>query len=244
MGSNDGEDNEKPVHTVYLDGFYIDQYEVTNAQFQAFVLATGYQTTAESKGRSYIYTTEWEEVAGARWNAPQGPGSDLTGLMNHPVVHVSWLDAEAYCEWVGLRLPNEAEWEKAARGTDGRTYPWGEGLDRSKANYGMIEGCCGPDDSDGYFFTSPVGSYPGGVSPYGAYDMAGNVWEWVADWVDEDYYARSPARNPTGPESGSDRVVRGGSWGREPYDLRAARRDSFSPEHTLGPYGFRCVRDP
>ena len=253
MGSNSGRSHEQPVHTVYLDGFYIDKYEVTNAQFRRFVEKTGHITTAESLGRnggSYVWTGEapsyWNWVSRVWWNAPKGPGSDLTGLMDHPVVHVSWYDARDYCAWAGLRLPTEAEWEKAARGTDGQTYPWGEEIDRLNANYGVGDDnppYYGPDDSDGYSSTSPVGNYPEGVSPYGAYDMAGNLSEWVADWYVEDYYSKSPERNPKGPGNGTKRVLRGGSWPNNPNGLYTWRRLPYDPMETFPEFGFRCARD-
>ena len=235
---------ENIVHIVFLDAFHIDKYEVTNAQFGRFVEEVGHITTVESEGRGWVYTESgWEQVSGARWNSPQGPESDLKNLLDHPVVHVSWSDARVYCASAGLRLPTEAEWEKAARGTDGRTYPWGEGIGRTRGNYGA-ENCCRPDDSDGSLFTSPVGSYPEGVSPYGAYDMAGNVWEWVADWYDSDYYSKSPERNPKGPSDGFYRVGRGGSWfsAPEPF-LRTWFRDRIDPTFTNALLGFRCAQD-
>ena len=156
---DDQDDDEKPTHRVYLDAFYIDKYEVTNAHFQQFVQAMGHRTQAERAGDNMT------------WRAPRGSGSSIAGLEQHPVVRVSQEDAKAYCTWAGKRLPTEAEWEKAARGTDGRIYPWGNQFDSKRGNFaGRTKG------------TVPVGSYEGGQSPYGAHDMAGNVWEWVADW--------------------------------------------------------------
>ncbi|MBI4233122.1 MAG: SUMF1/EgtB/PvdO family nonheme iron enzyme [Chloroflexi bacterium] len=198
MGSNDEVRDEKPAHRLYLDAFFIDQYEVTNAQWNAYARATGKSTKSEPD--------------------------------DHPVVNATWGDARDYCQWAGKRLPTEAEWEKAARGTDRRTYPWGEGVDESKAHYG----------SGG---TKPVGSYPAGVSPYGAYDMAGNVWEWVADWYDGKYYAQSPSRNPAGPSNGSARSIRGGSWADDTSYLSASGRDYGNPTSTFVSLGFRCAQD-
>ena len=249
MGSEAGYDDEKPVHTVYLDAYWIDQTEVTNAQFTQFVAATGYKTTAEQEGWGWAYNAtaaEWQQVSGAYWQRPQGPGSSLNGLANHPVVQVSWLDAAAYCTWAGRRLPTEAEWEKAARGTDARAYPWGNQFDGSRLNF--CDRNCPFDwrDSgvdDGYEFTAPVGSYPTGASPYGALDMAGNVWEWVADWYDSSYYQNSPARNPQGPATGEYRALRGGSWLYFDDFVRAANRYYYPPADRSSDFGFRCAQE-
>ena len=228
MGSRHGDDDEIPVHTVYLDAFYIDGYEVTMAQYRACVESGG---CGEPLTEGLILPP----LEQCNW--------DRSGREDHPVDCVTWYQADAYCAWAGLRLPTEAEWEKAARGTDGRTYPWGEDLDRKKANYGT-DTCCGPDSSDGYWSSSPVGSFPEGVSPYGLYDMAGNVWEWVQDWYDSEYFTESPSRNPQGPDGGSDRrVLRGGSWDDYPGSLRSAYRAGGSPSNRTRGYGFRCARD-
>ena len=210
MGSEGGFSNERPVHTVELDGFYIDKYEVTNAQYEAFV------TTGDGLPSDYADDNSF--------NGPQ-----------HPVVGVSWLDAQMYCGWAGLRLPTEAEWEKAARGSDGRTYPWGEGIDGDKANY----------QNSGDAFdngTTPVGHYPDGVSPYGAFDLAGNVWEWVWDRYDGEYYASSPSSNPQGPSSGSFRVLQGGARLGNLGFLRAAYRRGVGPAASGSVVGFRCAQ--
>jgi formylglycine-generating enzyme required for sulfatase activity len=223
-------ERELPRHRVLLDAYYVDRYEVTNALFERFVKATGHRTAAEREGHGWVWRqTEWVKVDGAAWRTPSGPGS--LAAPTHPVVQVSWDDAEAYCRWAGKRLPTEAEWEKAARGAEGRIYPWGEAWDPAKANGdGTVKA------------TSPVGSYPGGVSPYGVHDMAGNVSEWVADWYDKDYYQRSPQRNPKGPDSGQTRVLRGGSWDHAPFGLRAAGRlhDPSGVYHV--DLGVRCAR--
>jgi len=193
---------EQPQHRVYLDTFQIGKFEVTNRQYMQCVRA------------------------GACTGNSTDPAKD-----DHPVVSVAWFEADSFCRWNGGRLPTEAEWEKAARGTDGRIYPWGdESPTCDLANYTG----CGKD-------TKPVGSTPKGASVYGAQDMAGNVWEWVNDWYDGNYYQNSPQKNPTGPDSGEYRVLRGGSWDDESWDLRAASRVRYYPNFRLDFYGFRCV---
>jgi formylglycine-generating enzyme required for sulfatase activity len=252
MGSTDSDlnatDDEKPQHTVTLNAYWIDRTEVTNAMFERFAQATGYQTTAEKLGSSKVYNPArngWSSTQGANWRHPQGPSSSLDGLEFHPVVQVSWEDASAYCAWAGSRLPIEAEWEKAARGTDGRIYPWGnQPVAGNLGNFADVSLNSTDSDqsiNDGYKFTAPVGSYPAGASPYGAYDMAGNVWEWVQDRYDDTYYDSSPSSNPAGPFSGANRINRGGSWNNESRYLRAAERDSFSPVTAYDVYGFRCA---
>ena len=247
MGSNEYDD-EKPIHTVYLDTYWIDRTEVTNAMFAAFVEVTDYETDTESRGWSYAYFGDdgWGEVEGADWWHPKGPSSNTAGMDDHPVVHVSWNDASAYCEWAGKRLPTEAEWEKAARGTDGRTYPWGDqGAAGNLLNFADTNlDASWADDSvdDGLRFTSPVGSYLDGVSPYSALDMAGNVWEWVVDWYGADYYGSSPSSNPGGPSSGEYRVLRGGSWNSVEWNVRSANRYRNNPADTRNDIGFRCAR--
>lgn len=227
-------EREVPQHRVALDAFYIDQYEVTSALFEKFVRATGHRTTAESEGDGWVYQAkdrkwQWTKVNGSSWRNPDGPGTSSEST--HPVVQVSWHDADAYCKWATKRLPTEAEWEKAARGTDNRLYPWGDTLDASRANGGMT-----------IKTTRPVGSYAGGASPYDAHDMAGNVEEWVADWLDERYYDHSPERNPRGPDSGQYRVLRGGSWYSDPRILRASSRHNYAPDDRSNTVGFRCAR--
>jgi formylglycine-generating enzyme required for sulfatase activity len=246
MGNDKGSANEQPQHIVYLDAYWIDRTEVTNAMFALFVEATGYQTDAEKQGDAWIFDgTGWSEVQGADWQHPQGPATNLTNLENHPVVNVSWNDATAYCEWAGARLPSEAEWEKAARGTDGRTYPWGEQEPAGNLlNFGDVN--LYPDSADksandGYKFTAPVGSYPAGASPYGALDMAGNVWEWVNDWYRETYYRSAPTSNPSGPINGEGRVLRGGSWNHDVLDIRSSMRIWVNPSDAIDNFGFRCA---
>jgi formylglycine-generating enzyme required for sulfatase activity len=214
-------EGEKPRHTVFLDAFYIDKYEVTNARYRKCVEA-------------------------GVCNAP----SDTTyygkdDYAQHPVVFVSWYDADTYCRWAGKRLPTETEWEKAARDDDEeRTWPWGNKFDGNRVNFcdtNCPEWWRHASVNDGYAQTAPVGSYPKGVSLYGALDMAGNVWEWVADWYDPDYYSQSPDRNPPGPDSGSEKVVRGGSWLNGFTDIRARYRYKSPPAFLGKDFGFRCV---
>ncbi len=249
MGSDDkdraADVNEKPQHSVYLDAFWVDRTEVTVAQFRAFVRATGYRTTAEQGGRAYAYaesTGKWEVVHGANWQHPFGP--DSNAVDDHPVVQVAWSDAAAYCTWAGGSLPSEAQWEKAARGTDGRLYPWGDAFDGTKLNYcdSRFGGDLGDTAyDDGYRYTAPAGSYPAGASPYGALDMAGNVWEWTADWYNRAYYVRSPVQNPAGPAAGRTRVLRGGSWNHSWDGMRAACRLDTEPDTLVDNFGFRCI---
>ncbi len=255
MGSADSDgdaySNEKPQHNVYLDAFWIDRTEVTNAMFAKFVAAAGYRTDAEKAGKGWTFNAarkEWEETNGADWQHPRGPGSSISGLEQHPVVLVSWNDAAAYCQWAGRRLPTEAEWEKAARGTDGHKFPRGNqnvaGDLLNFADRNLDVDWADKNINDGHQFTAPVGSYPKGASPFGALDMAGNVWEWVADWYDETYYRSSPAQNPTGPDTGQYRVLRGGSWGNERRHGRASVRNRGLPEFRYVNIGFRCALSP
>ncbi|TEU10572.1 MAG: TIR domain-containing protein [Anaerolineales bacterium] len=222
MGSNEGESDEQPVHTVYLDAFYIDKYEVTNTQYRKCVEAGA----CDTPGTITYY--------------------DNADYAQHPVSYVNWNDADAYCRWAGKRLPTEAEWEKAARGIDGQVYPWGNTFDGTKLNFADKNTSFDWSDSnwdDGYAATAPGGSYPDGASPYGALDMSGNVWEWVADWHDEGYYSRSPKRNPPGPDSDEYRVLRGGSWAIDLGHARCAFRNWSYPWLRFDDVGFRCARD-
>ena len=222
---------------VYLDAFYLDRYEVTDARFERFVQATRHQTTAERAGDGGVWRringkTQSGTVQGAAWRTPNGPGTSAAA--DHPVVQVSWEDAQAYCRWAGTRLPTEAEWEKAARGPDGRRYPWGNTWERDRARF---------DDNRGVFrkeTTAPVGSYPAGASPYGILDLAGNVWEWVQDWYGP--YDSSALRNPTGPSSGEWHVLRGGAWFNDARNLRSVHRSIGPPPRRDDGLGFRCAQ--
>lgn len=211
-GDHEGEPDERPKHRVYLDAYYIDRHQVTVSRFAKFIEAT-------------------KREPPRFWNDGHlQEGGEL------PVVGVDWLDAETYCQWVGRRLPTEAEWEKAARGTDGRKYPWGNDEPTSRhANFGKQESEELP--------LSPVGRYEAGKSPYGVYDMAGNVWEWTADWYDENYYRQSAPRNPQGPPQGLSKATRGGAWDRHQFNLRATNRTGMTPTNRLRSLGFRCAQD-
>jgi len=218
MGSDTGSADERPVHQVYLDAFWIDQTEVTNSMYAKCVADDGCTPPSSSKSSTrsnYYGNSEFDD---------------------YPVIYVNRSQANAYCAWAGRRLPTEAEWEKAARGIDGRAYPWGEGISCDNANYYAGRHCVGD--------TSKVRSYESGKSPYGAYDMAGNVWEWVNDWYDEKYYQISPLLNPQGPISGQYRVLRGGSWYVSGGDVRSANRYRIDRTYTLNYIGFRCSLSP
>jgi len=199
--------NEAPLHTVYLNGYWIYKSEVTVKQYRAFCRAT-------------------------KRKMPQPPAWDWQDT--HPIVNVTWRDAADYAVWAGATLPTEAQWEKAMRGLDGRSYPWGNNWDGAK--------CACDEQAHPKVSPSPVGNFPEDASPYGAQDMAGNVSEWCADWYNGEYYQHSPRRNPTGPGTGTVRIIRGGSWGAYlPVEFRTARRNWFIPSGRSGDVGFRCV---
>ncbi len=291
--SDMGWPDEKPSHRVRVDGFWMDETEVTNAQFRAFVEATGYVTTAEKPpdleeilkqsppgtpppakekmvpGSLVFKPTKrsvdlrdfaqwWHWTPGADWRHPEGPGSSLDGRDNHPVVHISWDDAAAYAKWAGKRLPTEAEWEFAARGgLDGKPYVWGDApLSEEKPQCNIWQGEFPHRNTvrDGYERTAPVKSYP--PNGYGLYDMAGNVWEWCADWYDHQLYRHRAGQgvtiNPIGPSRTIDsqrpfmpqRVQRGGSFlcnDRYCSRYRPSARHGCSPDTSMAHVGFRCV---
>lgn len=215
MGSQRGQADEQPGHVVYLDAFYIDKFEVTNSLYEACV--------NEGKCNPPIHSYFFSESPNRMYyGTPQYAG--------YPVIYVTWNMANTYCEWRGARLPKEAEWEKAARGTQALTYPWGKDLSCQKTNY---QNCVTR--------TSAVDDYGDGVSPYGVYDMAGNVWEWVRDWYSNDYYLKSPYRNPSGPIDGQSKVMRGGSWTK--FDVTTYHRNHYHPNYYNNDIGFRCARD-
>jgi formylglycine-generating enzyme required for sulfatase activity len=225
MGSDAGDVDERPQRRVYLDAFDLDRYEVTNVQYRQFLLDTGWDPPEFWPGRYTAFLPDRDPA----WHGAEYPSGEAL----YPVVGVDWQDATAYCAWAGKRLATEAEWEKAARGISGRTYPWGDEWDASRANVGETDA--------GY--TQPVGSYPSGASPFGALDMAGNAWEWVADLYDRQYYTYAPDRNPLGPESGTgERILRGGAWDSPADHVRASYRNGthcFAPNYRAG---FRCAR--
>ncbi|MFQ5825171.1 MAG: SUMF1/EgtB/PvdO family nonheme iron enzyme, partial [bacterium] len=232
MGSNDGYDDEKPVHSVTVSSFYMSKYEVTVAEFKRFVEATSYQTDADKQGWSYIWTgTSWEKKNEVNWkcdvNGNERPASDY----DHPVIHVSWNDAVAYCKWAGGHLPTEAEWEYAARGG-------------SKSHGYKYSGSNKAGEVAWYFNNSGKTTHPVGQkqpNELGLYDMSGNVWEWCWDWYDKNYYRNSPRNNPKGPNSGKYRVLRGGSWVNYADSVRSAIRSRNLPVLKINYSGFRCV---
>jgi formylglycine-generating enzyme required for sulfatase activity len=230
MGDAAGEPDEAP-REVAIGPFRLMRHEVTVAMFARFAAASGHRTDPERDGASWVWERRWRVVKGADWRHPEGPNTDVANKDRHPVVQVSANDAAAFCAWYGLRLPTDPEWEFAARGTDGRRYPWGDdppeqgGLGR--ANFGTVA-CCAADPSDGYRETAPVGSFPAGASPFGLLDMAGNVWEWTA----------SPFPGQPGRVS-----LRGGGWGNDPYCLRTSYRHGNPPDIGLDMVGFRCAAD-
>ena len=222
MGSNNGYADEQPMHQVALNDYWIDKTEITNYMYGLCVQSGQCAPPSNTK---YFSENEYAD---------------------YPVVFVTWSSADTYCSWAGRRLPTEAEWEKAARGTDGRTYPWGNNFDCRFGNFDdenqfdadMVKG--GPN-CDGFVDVAPVGSFLNGISPYGVLDMAGNVWEWINDWYGKSYYRQSPTNNPAGPTSGDERVIRGGSWNFVEVVMRTTNRLKERPETSYSYIGFRCA---
>ncbi|CAL8382505.1 unnamed protein product [Boreogadus saida] len=255
-------DGEGPQRPVVLDPFLMDTQEVSNLQ-SGVCRRHGYVTEAEQYGDSFVFegilseevksqisqavaaAPWWLPVKGASWKSPEGQGSDVTERLQHPVLHVSWRDAEAYCSWAGKRLPTEAEWEHACRGgLKDRLFPWGNKLTPKDQHYANLwQGDFPTHNSaeDGYAQTSPVMSFP--ANGYGLYDMAGNAWEWTSDWWTV-YHTTDRQRNPTGPSSGSERVKKGGSYMCHKsycYRYRCAARSQNTPDSSASNLGFRCV---
>jgi formylglycine-generating enzyme required for sulfatase activity len=269
MGDAFGEgypaDGEVPVHDVELGPFWIDAAAVTNAQFASFVKDTGHITDAERFGSSAVFHLAvnsphhrlvqrvpgapwWIEVEGAHWRRPEGEWSTISGRQDHPVVHVSWRDAVAYAAWAGKRLPTEAEWEYAARGgLDSQRYAWGDTLTpRGVWQCNIWQGAFPGENTaeDGWLTTAPAKSF--GRNGFGLWNVAGNVWEWCADWFDAQYYRNSPDRDPRGPDAGVSRVMRGGSYlCHDSYcnRYRVAARSSNTPDSSSANLGFRCAND-
>jgi formylglycine-generating enzyme required for sulfatase activity len=255
-------DGEAPVHEVVLDEFSIGAYAVSNREFGAFVDAAGHQTDAERYGWSFVFAgllpddfpdtrgvadaPWWRQVEGADWRHPEGPQSNVDARADHPVVHVSWNDAAAYCSWTGTRLPSEAEWEFAARGGLARAaFPWGNDLEPDgEHRMNVFQGTFPGDNTgaDGHLGPAPVGAFP--PNGLGLHNVTGNVWEWCADWFDPAYYATSPRENPRGPAHGERRVQRGGSYLCHLSYCRRYRvsaRYASEPDSSTGNAGFRVA---
>jgi len=268
MGSDDRwaypDDEEGPVSEVAVSAFSIGACAVSNEDFSSFVEETGYVTDAERFGWSFVFAgrlpddfppTEgvvhapwWRKVEGAAWRRPEGPHSSIAERLDHPVVHVSWDDASAYCAWCGTRLPHEAEWEFAARGgLAGKAFPWGDELEpdgEHRMNVWQGEFPGRNTGADGFLGTAPVGSFsPNG---YGIHNMTGNVWEWTGDWFHPTFRERDRSRDPAGPPNGTSRVQKGGSYlCHHSYcrRYRVAARQGSTPDSSTGNVGFRCARD-
>ena len=226
----EGEEDEAPAHRVHVDGFYMDEIEVTVGQFAEFLNEMGNQV---ERGVPWVNIEDLH----SKISHVDGRFIPYKGFDNYPIVMVSWYGARAFAQWAGKRLPTEAEWEKAARGgLEGKIYPWGDEETYDMANSQHVHG------KDRWEKTSPAKSFP--PNEYGLYDMAGNAWEWCADFYDPDYYSRSPDSNPKGPDEGTYKVLRGGSWISPLGHLRASERFRYYPEYQNFNFGFRCVQDP
>ena len=271
MGTGSAEafpsDGEGPIRRISLDSFYIDVNPVTNLRFTEFVRATGYKTEAERIGWSFVFQGHipperfkelvdrtapgvpwWCQVWGSCWKHPEGPDSAITGKDDYPVVHISWNDAGAYCNWAGKRLPTEAEWEYAARGgLEQKIYPWGDELTpggRHLCNIWQGEFPVQDLAEDGYSCLAPIHGFP--PNGYGLNLITGNAWEWCSDWFDSLYHVTATRFNPVGPLSGSARVIKGGSYlCHRSYcnRYRVAARTSNTPDSSTTHMSFRCVRD-
>jgi len=258
------DDGEGPARKVTIQAFRIARYTVTNEQFRAFIDATGYVTDAERFGWTFVFhlllpddfeetravasAPWWRQVYGADWSHPAGPQSNLDGFERHPVVHVSWADAQAYCAWAGVRLPTEAEWEFAARGgLEQKRFAWGDSFrpaDETMCN--IFEGRFPVENTaeDGYLATAPVDAFP--PNGFGLHQVAGNVWEWCADWFDPVFHVDGPRVDPQGPPQGQARVMRGGSYlCHDSYcdRYRVSARSANSVDSSTGNLGFRVAAD-
>jgi formylglycine-generating enzyme len=249
MGTNDGMKFESPIHPVKINSFWIDEHEITVAEFAEFVKKTGYKTEAEKFGWSAVFDVEsgqWTKSDGANWRHPEGKTS--TAKTDEPVSQISWNDASEYAKFEGKRLPTEAEFEYAARGgLIGKKYAWGDDLEpngKPSANWWQGEFPKKNTVEDGFLMRSPIKSFaPNG---YGLYDMTGNVWEWTNDFYSDDYYAKSPIETPKGAEIGEEKSIRGGSWMcAENFcsNYRVAGRSKATPDSAMNNLGFRCVKD-